>query len=179
MITDRSAVLDTCVLINLLATGRAPEIVRVIAPSRMVCSAVSEESLYLRPLEAEGRPEAVDLQLLIAAGVLTPCQIEGVAEEDLYVTYALELDDGEAMSLAIAQSRNLVLATDERKARRLARENAPQLSIISTAEIIRAWAEGKERRDVIAVVHSILTRARFRPADSDPLALWWNEMLAG
>jgi predicted nucleic acid-binding protein len=179
VITDRSAVLDTCVLINLLATGRVAEIVRVIAPSRMVCSAVSEESLYLRPLEAEGRPEAVDLQLLIAAGVLTPCQIEGVAEEDLYVTYALELDDGEAMSLAIAQSRNLVLATDERKARRLARENAPQLSIISTAEIIRAWAEGKERRDVIAAVRSILARARFRPADSDPLALWWNEMLDG
>jgi predicted nucleic acid-binding protein len=179
VITDVSTVLDTYVLINLLATGRVAEIVRVIAPSRMVCSAVSEESLYLRPPEAEGRPEHVDLQTLITAGVLTPCQIEGGTEEDLYVTYALELNDGEAMSLAIAQSRNLVLATDERKARRIARENVPLLSIISTAEIIRAWAEGKERRDVIAVVHSILTRARFRPADSDPLALWWNEMLAG
>ncbi len=179
MITDRSAILDTYVLINLLATGRVAEIVRVIAPSRMVCSAVSEESLYLRPLEAEGRPEHVDLQTLITAGVLTLCQIEGGAEEDLYVTYALELDDGEAMSLAIAQSRNLVLATDERKARRIARENVPQLSIISTAEIVRAWAEGKERRDIIAVMRSILARARFRPADSDPLALWWNEMLDG
>jgi len=179
VITDRSAVLDTCVLINLLATGRVAEIVRVVAPSRMVCSAVSEESLYLRPLEAEGRPEHIDLQTLIAAGILTPCQIEGVEEEDLYVTYALELDDGEAMSLAIAQSRNLVLATDERKARRLARENVPQLSILSTAEIIRAWAQGMDQRDVIAAVRSILTRARFRPADSDPLALWWNEMLDG
>jgi len=177
VITDRSAVLDTCVLINLLATGRAAEIVRVIAPARMVCSAVSEESLYLRPLEAEGRPEPVDLQTLIDAGVFTPCQIEGVAEEDLYVTYALELDDGEAMSLAIAQSRNLVLATDERKVRRIARENVPLLSIISTAEIVRAWAEGKELRDVTAVARSILVRSRFRPPDSDPLAIWWTEML--
>jgi predicted nucleic acid-binding protein len=143
----------------------------------MVCSAVSEESLYLRPLEAGGRPEAVDLQTLIGAGVLTSCQLEGGAEEELYVSYAMELDDGEAMSLAIAQSRNLVLATDERKARRLARENAPQLSIISTAEIIRAWAEDKERRDVIAVVRSIRARARFRPPESDPLATWWNETL--
>jgi len=179
VITDRSAVLDTCVLINLLATGRATEIVRVIAPARMVCSAVAEESLYLRSLEAQGQPEHADLQTLIAAGVFTPCQIEGVAEEDLYVTYALELDDGEAMSLAIAQSRNLVLVTDERKARRIARENVPHLPIISTAEIIRTWAEGKEKRDVVAVVRSILARARFRPADSDPLALWWNEMLDG
>jgi predicted nucleic acid-binding protein len=145
----------------------------------MVCSAVSEESLYLRPLEAEGRPEPVDLQTLIAAGILTPCQIEGCVEEDLYVTYASELDDGEAMSLAIAQSRNLALVTDERKARRLARENVPHLSIISTAEIIRAWAEGNGRRDIVAAVRSILARARFRPADSDPLAKWWNETLAG
>jgi predicted nucleic acid-binding protein len=134
----------------------------------MVCPAVSDESLYLRPFEAEGRPEPVDLQKLITAGLLTLCPMEEGTEVDLYVTYAEELDDGEAMSLAIAQSRNLALATDERKARRLARENAPQLSMISTTEIIRAWAEGKDPSDVTAVVHSVLTRARFRPADSDP-----------
>jgi predicted nucleic acid-binding protein len=177
VITDRSAVIDTCVLINLLASGRVAEIVRVIAPSLMLCSAVAEESLYLRPLEAEGRPEAVDLQALIEAGVLTSCQLQGGAEEDLYVRYALELDDGEAMSLAIAQSRDFALVTDERKACRLARENAPHLCIISTAEIIRAWAEDKERRDVAAVVRSILGRARFHPPESDPLASWWNEIL--
>ena len=179
MITDRPAVIDTCVLINILATGRVTEIVRVIAPTLLVCPAVAEESLYLRPFEAEGRPEPVDLRKLIAAGILTPCQMEEGTEVDLYVAYAEDLDDGEAMSLAIAQSRNLALATDERKARRLARENAPQLSLISTTEIIRAWTEGKDPSDVTAVVHSILTRARFRPADSDPLALWWNKMLDG
>lgn len=179
MITDRTVVLDTCILINLLATGRVAEMVRAIAPLCLVCSAVSGESLYLRPLETDGRLEAVDLRPLIAAGVITWCEIEGEVEEDLYVSYALELDDGEAMSLAIAQSRNLALATDERKARRLAREHVPQLSIITTAEIIHAWAEGKDRRDVVAVVHSILARARFRPSDLDPLAIWWSEMLYG
>ena len=179
MITDRPVVIDTCVLINILATGRVAEIIRVIAPMLMVCPAVSDESLYLRPFEAEGRPEPVDLQKLIAAGILTPCQMEEGTEVDLYVAYAEDLDDGEAMSLAIAQSRHLALVTDERKALRLARENAPQLSLISTTEIIRAWTEGKDPSAVTAVVHSILTRARFRPADSDPLALWWNKMLDG
>src|ERR1019366_1772259 len=141
----------------------------------MVCPAVSEESLYLRPFEAEGRPEPVDLQKLIAAGILTPCQMEEGTEVDLYVAYAEDLDDGEAMSLAVAQSRHLALVTDERKALRLARENAPELSLITTTEIIHTWAEGKEPSEVIAVVHSILTRARFRPADSDPLAPWWHQ----
>jgi predicted nucleic acid-binding protein len=179
VITDRPAVIDTCVLINILATDRVAEIVRVVAPVVMVCPAVAEESLYLRPFEAEGRPEPVDLQKLIAAGILTPCPMEEGAEVDLYVAYAEDLDDGEAMSLAIAQSRNLALATDERKALRLARQNAPELSIITTTEIIHTWAEGREPSEVTAVVHSILTRARFRPADSDPLAQWWNKMLDG
>ena len=105
--------------------------------------------------------------------------MEEGAEVDRYVAYAEDLDDGEAMSLAIAQSRNLALVTDERKARRLARENAPELSLITTTEIIHTWAHGKEPSEVTAVVHSILTRARFLPADSDPLALWWNKMLDG
>jgi predicted nucleic acid-binding protein len=179
VISERPAVLDTCILINLLATDRIAEIVRVIAPSCFVCSAVSQESLYLRPLEADGRLEAVDLVPLFEAAVLTSCQIEGAAEEELYVSYALELDDGEAMSLAIAQARNLALATDERKAQRMIRENVPQLSIISTAEIIHAWAERKDRAEVIAVVRSILARARFAPRDLDPLAAWWNELLGG
>jgi predicted nucleic acid-binding protein len=178
VITERPAVLDTCILINLLATGRIAEIIRVIAPACLVCSVVSRESLYLRPLdEAAGTREAVDLAPLFDAGVLTACQIEGPAEEDLYVNYAFELDDGEAMSLAIAQARNLALATDERKARRVARENAPQLSMISTAEIIWAWAQERDEADAIAVVRSILTRARFRPSASDPLAPWWDELL--
>ena len=179
MIIERPAVLDTCVLINLLATDRITEVVRFIAPTCLVCSAVSGESLYLRPLEADGKVEPVDLSPLIDAGVLTACQIEGSAEEELYVNYALELDDGEAMSLAIAQSRNFALATDERKARRIVRENIAQLSIISTTEIINAWSEGKDRDEIIAVVRSIFARARFRPPDSDPLASRWNELLNG
>jgi predicted nucleic acid-binding protein len=177
VITERPAVLDTCILINLLATGRIAEIVRIIAPTCLVCSVVSRESLYLRPLEAAGTREAVNLAPLFDAGVLAPCQIEGPAEEELYVNYAFELDDGEAMSLAIAQARNLALATDERKARRVARENAPQLLMISTAQITWAWVQERDEGDTVTVVRSILTRARFRPSASDPLAPWWDELL--
>lgn len=177
LIAERSAVLDTCVLINLLATDRMAEIAKVIAPTCLLCSAVSRESLYLRSLETDARPEAVDLIPLLEAGVLTTCTIEGTTEEELYVNYALELDDGEAMSLAIAQARNFALATDDRKARRIIGENVPQLMIISTAEIIHAWAEGRGRPEVEAAVRCIQARARFRPSDTDPLAPWWNVLL--
>lgn len=176
MITERSAVLDACVLINLIATERIAEIAQVIAPACLVCSAVSAESLYLRPLEPEGKPEAVDLGRLLRAGVLAPCAIEGPVEEEAYVNYAMELDDGEAMSLAIAQARNFALATDEKKARRIIRQNLPRLMVISTAEIMRAWADTTSRADAARAVRSIEVRARFRPPESDPLAPWWNSL---
>jgi predicted nucleic acid-binding protein len=178
LLTDQPAVLDTCVLINLLATDRVPEIVEALAPCRLVCSAVAGESLYLRSMDADHKPEFVDLTLQFDEGTFTKCGIEGEREEALYVGYALELDDGEAMSLAIAQSRNFALATDERKARRVIQENAAGLQVISTTAIIHAWANGRNRPEIVSVIRLINRRARFQPPDSDPLAPWWNSLLA-
>ncbi len=177
MITARPTVLDTCVLINLLATDRLAEIVQVIAPTCFVCSAVSAESLYLRPLEADAKPHTVELGPYLKAGLLMTCSIEGPAEETAYVNYALELDDGEAMSLAVAQERKFALATDDKKARRIIRDNAPDLLIMSTTQIIHAWAQGRGQIEVPAAARRIQVRARFRPPDDDPLAHWRNSLL--
>lgn len=170
MITERPVVLDTCILINLLATDRVEEILRVVAPQCLVCSAVSKESLYLRPLQPDAQAEAIDLSLLFEARILAPCDTEAASEEELYVNYASELDDGEAMSLAIAQARTFVLGTDDRKTRRLIRENISRLSIVSIVEIIHAWASEVQPSEVSATVRAIQARARFRPQDSDQLA---------
>jgi hypothetical protein len=177
LVTDQPAIIDTCVLINLLATDRVAEIVQLISPSRLVCPGVSGESLYLRPVEADGKPEPVDLGPFFAHGVFSHCPINGGAEETHYVGYSLELDDGEAMSLAIAHSRNIALATDDRKARRLATENAPGIFLVSTPQVIHAWAEGRDHADVVSVIRAIHNRARFCPSEHDPLAQWWTERL--
>lgn|SRR5882724_2134620 len=174
LLTDQPAVIDTCVLINLLATTRVAEIVQVISPCRLVCPVVKGESLYLRSPDLDGQPEPVDLAPLFEANVFASCVIESQLDEELYVGYSLELDDGEAMSLAIAQSRNLALCTDDRKARRVIAENAPALSLLSTPQIVNAWAEGRDPVEVAVVIRAIHTRARFCPSDTDPLAAWWN-----
>ena len=135
--------------------------------------------LDLRVVESDNsarainEPEPVRLDPLLTSGVLTICGIEGTAQEELYVKYALELDDGEAMSLAIAQARNFALATDERKARRVIRESRLQVRVISTPEVIRAWARGKARAELATVLRTIEARARFRPSSADPLEAWW------
>jgi predicted nucleic acid-binding protein len=128
-------------------------------------------------MDIDGRSEPVELDPLFERGVLNRCAIENEREEDLYVAYALELDDGEAMSLAVAESRGLPLATDERKARRVVRDNCPQLPLISTAEVIHEWAQSREASEIVAAVRSIHYRARFQPSDPDPLAPWWATLL--
>ena len=104
------------------------------------------------------------------------CNIEGGQEEELYVDYSALLDDGEAMSLAIAVSRGYVLATDERKARRLFIDTTQDPKrLIATSELLRQWADAEripEDRVRIAL-QQIEKRARYQPPTNDSNCQWW------
>ena len=117
---SRPVVLDASVLLNLLATGHAAELIRSLGSQGLVCSAVVNETLYIRSEGADDPPEMVNLQPLLDAGTLEPCNLRGSNEHELFVRYATDLDDGEAMSLALCSARSFVLATDDGKARRIA-----------------------------------------------------------
>lgn len=178
MIVQQPIVVDTCVLINLLATEKLTEISSLVAPSLLVCTQVAAESIYLRSLNPTQQPEQVYLNPLFLSGLLTPCDFANDVEEQLFINYALELDDGEAMTLAIAHARNLPLATDEKKAKRVINKNAGHLRVLSTAEILHNWARGKDQSEVRLVLEMIGIRARFRPPDnSDPFSAWWNSII--
>src|SRR5437899_11446687 len=63
----------------------------------------------------------VDLSGLISSRVLTVCDPQNQQELDQFTKYAaLFRSDGEAMCLALAAERKWVVATDDRKAIRLA-----------------------------------------------------------
>ncbi len=177
MIVRQAIVVDTCVLINILATDRFAEIASHVAPSLLICSAVAGESIYLRPVDPNQQPERLHLDPFFGRGILTACNCDNDAEEQLYINYALELDDGEAMGLAIAHARNLPLATDDRKTRRVISENAKHMRVVSTAEILYAWAAGKSRGEIRPMLEAISIRARFRPSADDPLLAWWNSFI--
>lgn len=176
VLSQRPVVLDACVLINLLAGGRLAEMAAAIAPQCLICDAVRGESLFLHSAEAEGGREAVDLGPWFAEGTLVAVTLSG-GEEKLFIRYARDLDDGEAMSMAVAESRGLPLATDDRKARAVAAREAVGVRLISTAEIVFAWAGGRGRRVVAEMVRLIRERARFLPPSDDPRLEWWLEHL--
>lgn len=176
MISSTAQILDACVLINLLASGEIEGVLRVAARNSLICSAVEGESIYLRTDDPKSPLDLIDLQPLIDSGLLTVCHLEGDYEAELYVDYASALNDGEAMSLAIALARGLVLATDERKARRLFLEAARDVKrLTSTSELLRQWAEAESVTvdRLKAVLLQIERRARYQPPSNDSNYLWW------
>jgi predicted nucleic acid-binding protein len=58
----------------------------------------------------------VDLFPLISNGTIQVFDFASPAERDLFVQEAAVVDDGEAMSIAIAVCREYALAIDDRKA---------------------------------------------------------------
>jgi predicted nucleic acid-binding protein len=177
---SHAQILDACVLINLLASGEVDRILRAAPRDSLICSAVESESIYLRTEDLKVPLEPIDLRPLTASGLLTVCYIEGAQEAELYVDYANALDDGEAMSLAIAISRGFDLATDERKARRLFLESgADPQRLTSTSELIRRWveAEAVPTDGLKAVLIQVEKRARYQPPVTDANYHWWFDAI--
>lgn len=175
----RVQIIDTCVLINLLASGEVEGILRLAGQESLICSAVEKESMYLRSDDSQDAPELIQLNPLIESGLLNRCHIEGPEEELLYVDYSSTLDDGEAMSLAIAIARGYYLATDERKARRLFLEavNDPA-RLVSTSGLVRCWAESEHvsTARLRAGLLLIQSRARYQPWATDLNYQWWADL---
>jgi predicted nucleic acid-binding protein len=91
--------------------------------------------------------------------------------------HAVRLGAGEAASLAIARSRGLPLATDDRPARAAAAED-PSVLVISTAELMHRWVQERPPDEVRGALVAITGRAAFRPPSSDPLAEWWDDVIS-
>lgn len=170
--------LDTCVLLNLLASGEIEPILSALNKRWLVCAAVEKESLYLRTEDPNDPLQPVSLAPLLSAKLLEICDIESADEAKLYVNYSARLDDGEAMSVALALARGYHLATDERKARRIFRESGDALHLSSTSQIIKEWTEIEKvsRKRAKSVLLAIAQKARFMPPASDENVQWWNDL---
>lgn len=172
-----TVILDACVLINLLASGEFDGITDSANRDFAVCSKVHQESMFLRSDDAGIVVlEPIALDKYVDSGRIRILLIEDEEEETLYVNYAANLDDGEAMSLALAESRGLVLATDDRKARRLFVDivDAPH-RLLSTSELLRDWADSQavSPERLRFALHRIMNRARYTPNRNDSNFLWW------
>ena len=124
-----------------------------------------------------GEMVAVDIVPLIASGLLLVLELSGDEEAALYVEQSIVVDEGEAMSIAIAASRQLQLAIDDKQAANQARRAFPSIHLWSTPEILKHWEDKGSvgRYEIQAAIRLIEARARYFPPKSHALASWWWE----
>lgn len=174
---SKEVVIDACCVINLFAAGDLPTRLEVIGGEWHVPSAVVAEALYIHKKKSEGDVEKIEIniQSLIDGNVLALCTTENELEIDLYVDFATQVDDGEAMALAIAKCRSWTVATDDRVALRLARENG--IAVLTTPDLIKRWADAStcSTDELKETLTRIETLASFFPPKSHPLKSWWRD----
>ncbi len=133
------AIIDACCLIDLLVSGRVETILRASKFAWRIPTAVQSEIRYIRQYDPDEAGTfikvPVDLSSHLRSGLLSLCEPQNTCEQDRFVEYAAHFgSDGEAMFLAIAESRRWPVASDDRKAIRIARQAG--LTIISCPELL-------------------------------------------
>jgi predicted nucleic acid-binding protein len=169
------ALLDTCCILNLCAVDE-PQAVLSQLPFRLfITASVEAEQISIRPSPDAKRHERrkIDLTPCISSGVLQRCKPETAEERNFYVKLALEVDDGEAMTLAIAATRQWAIATDDTAARSVARRLG--LTMYSTPQLLRLWAvrTKADYQQIRVAIARIELLARYVPNPAMPDADWW------
>jgi hypothetical protein len=177
------AAIDACCLIDLLASGEAEAILRACGLAWRLPAAVQAEVRYRRQYDPAQPGQTimvpVDLSALIASGLLTVCDPQTQQELDRFTQYAtIFRSDGEAMCLAFAGERNWVVATDDRRAIRVAQQAG--LTVASCPELVKKWADATvpDQATLNRVLQDIEVLAQFKPNPTMREYQWWIDELA-
>jgi predicted nucleic acid-binding protein len=172
-------ILDCCSLLNLYTGWAGLEELRELKTKWHICDAVYTETEYSREYDAVGDKIVVPLDIGKAAqsGSLRTVRPETDAEFEDYVSFAMEIDDGEAQAIAIAKHRNFILLTDDRRAARFAARSDIAVRTTSTPNVLNKWAGLSVRNEarLYEIIPRIADLAKYSPTTDSPLYLWWQK----
>lgn len=167
-INVKLALLDTCCLLNLWATQRFAEIIQGFQFPFAIVERVHEET------------KSIDIQSVLDKGLLSILQPNTEKEWGTYIDIvASGLHDGEAMTYALGLYRNALIATDEKKARKIIMNISPKMKICTTSDLIKAWAKKThiKQSELKQVLKNIEQYGHYKPGGKDPQFLWWQSVL--
>ena len=183
--SDKPSVLDTCVVLNLAASGAFEEVVTTwIHPVAVSERASCSEALYtLAPGLEPGQREKVPLGLsqFVASGAI----MELSGESDIEMMTRIELqqimDPGEAYVAALAIHRGHSVITDDRAARSLLQSEHPSLPLFTTLDMIKYWSESQcvTPEKLREVFWRMRQGANFVPSRKLPHWEWWRAVNGG
>ncbi len=176
-------ILDACSVICLEAAGILQRVLHILPGDCLLASAVADEAQWVFSWPAgDGSQErvAIDLPMYAAEGLLKMVAPETEAEAERFVQLASTvMDNGEAMSTAIAMYRGATLITDERVATNYCRRE--DIACLSSLDIVKAWAAHDQAtsEELSRALTGIVQRARYRPPRSHALFQWWIQYVDG
>jgi len=179
--TESCVILDACCLINLYATGRCAEILTVLPHTFAAGREALEEANYLARKLDDGtyEREEIEWRPLTERKLITVLELGAETEEHLFVDLSVTLDDGEAATLAIAIHRGYTVATDEKKATNLVRDEFPQCPITNTLALLKEWEQiaRPTRTELTEAIQNVRDLAHYQPGPGHDLYEWWTSRI--
>jgi predicted nucleic acid-binding protein len=172
--------LDACAVVNLYATRWMGAILAANGGPFAVADVVMREARFVLhggAGEDAREREPVDLQSLQDAGLLEVIASDDEEELLTFIDLSAEIDDGEAMTAALAMHRGCIVVTDDRKASRVL--VARGVALRTSLDLIRVWSTSPRltRATVRTALADLRQRGNYDPPRGHPLRDWWDDMM--
>lgn len=174
--------IDLGIVVNLWATEHAVEILRAM-PYR--CAVLDKEEkkplLLWTTSTSDEEPvvrEEVSVTFLVKSGVLEVHQFQSKHYAQSYVSFAQHVSDTKAALLTLAASHSAMLATDDKRTRKVFRHFTPNSEVMSSLNFLQTWQMHLKLSDadLCTIVRFMRERAQFIPPADDPLFPWWKRL---
>lgn len=171
---------DAACFLNLLATGYAEQILDALGCEAVLVRQTKEqEILFLRSPDGSGnRLEIMPVvDQLIEDGCVTLLEMTS-ADVEAHLHWAAQMRGGEAYCFAVAETRGMTVATDDRSCTNKARQVNPHIPCVTTPEWLKMWADSGSvsDHDVRQAKQNIVVQARFNLKPLHPLFSWWDAL---
>jgi predicted nucleic acid-binding protein len=172
--------LDACAVVNLYATRWMEPILLVNGSLFAVADVVASEAQFVLrggPGEDARERDSVDLQPLLASGLIEVISTDIEDELLTFIDLTQEIGDGEAMTAALAIHRGCAVVTDDRKASRVLRVRG--VSLRSSLDLIRVWGDNPTISPKVlrTALTDLRQRGNYDPPRGHPLRQWWDEVM--
>lgn len=170
-------ILDACCLINLSVSGKLEEILNTIEFRCLVSKTVHDDEMprFMTPSTSTNRKQ---YDQIAGSNLLKIVDFKGKLEIEKFIFYCRIIGgDGEAACLAIAESNNYLIATDDKRAQLMTKKYAPHVEVITTLDIVKSWADlsNVSQNKVSIVLRNIKNSGRYYPTQKHHLYKWWSD----
>lgn len=174
---------DIGVLLNLLVTARAKEIIRSLPYTCAIIEEIKNTPIFLwKSASSQETPierYSVSLEAYIYEHIIDVHRYDERRNLACYLQFASNVPTKQAALLTLVVTNRAVLVSDDVRTRTVLHTISPDTPLLSTLDILHLWQEYVVLSDdeMRAVSRTLQDQAQFIPLNDDPLLPWWKRIL--